>query len=752
MKKNYLLLFIFNLIIGFLNAQKPEITGIVIDADTREPLTGVGILADDSTGTSTDTSGRYRMQLEPGPHSLIFRYIGYSIYKTHFNLKTAEALIVNAALKNSSKELNTVVVSASRFEQNLKEVVVSMEVIPPQLLRNSNRIDMEEAMNQVPGVTVIDGQANIRGGSGFSYGAGSRVAVLVDEMPILAADASDTKWSFIPIEIMSQTEVIKGASSALFGSSAMNGVINMRTKIPSATPSTDVEMHTGIYDIPLYYRWYGNKSPRTESGMNFSHTQRYGRFDLVLGGNTYNNDGYREGETEQRYRGNVSMTYRFKKPELSVAVRSNVQQAKGGLFLLWQNDTTGALIPLNGVGDSTSTISYYTTTRYTIDNEWNYYGKNGAIHKLKGRQFYTGNENNTSQQSFGRVWYGEYQFQKKFADLVTLTSGAVYQRNTVSSELYGNHNSRNIAAYAQGDLKYKKLNVSFGARAEANQLDTVKGVVYPVLRSGINYQVTKSTNVRASYGQAYRYPSIAEKFVRTHVGSIEIYSNDSVRSEIGWSAEIGFQQGFYVDNFKGYFDAAAFINRYRDMLEFTFGHYGAFTDPLFGYGFKSLNVGNTQIKGIDLTLAGDGNFGLVPLSMLFGYTYIDPRQTNFVAAYDTLNNTSTENILKYRYRHIFKGDMQIGIGKIFAIGGSARFLSHMDNIDRAFLILPGVMHYREHHLKGDWVFDGRIIIKADKNFKLAFITKNIFNHIFVTRPADVLAVRSFHLQVTLNYQ
>ena len=101
------------------------------------------------------------------------------------------------------------------FEQKLNEVVVSMSVISPQFFQNTNKVDMEEAMEQVPGVTIIDGQANIRGGSGFSYGAGSRVLVLVDEMPMLAADANDVKWSFLPVESMSQVEIIKSGCLAV---------------------------------------------------------------------------------------------------------------------------------------------------------------------------------------------------------------------------------------------------------------------------------------------------------------------------------------------------------------------------------------------------------------------------------------------------------------------------------------------------------------------------------------------------------
>mgnify|MGYP003346293950 FL=1 len=128
------------------------------------------------------------------------------------------------------------------------------------LFRSSNQTTMETAVEQIPGVTVIDGQANIRGGSGFSYGAGSRVLVLVDDLPLLAGDAGDVKWSFLPIENIGQVEVIKGASSALFGSSALNGVINMRTVVPTDTAESSITMYSGVYDKPLdrSMKWWGS--------------------------------------------------------------------------------------------------------------------------------------------------------------------------------------------------------------------------------------------------------------------------------------------------------------------------------------------------------------------------------------------------------------------------------------------------------------------------------------------------------------
>ena len=108
-----------------------------------------------------------------------------------------------------SQDLKQVVVTAGKFEQELSEITVSMEVLSPDVMENINPGNMEDVMNQVPGVTINKKQVNIRGGSGFSYGAGSRVMVLVDGLPMLTADAGDIKWNMLPMENMERIEVVK---------------------------------------------------------------------------------------------------------------------------------------------------------------------------------------------------------------------------------------------------------------------------------------------------------------------------------------------------------------------------------------------------------------------------------------------------------------------------------------------------------------------------------------------------------------
>jgi len=473
---------------------------------------------------------------------------------------------------------------------------------------------------------------------------------------------------------------------------------------------------------------------------------------MVLGGQAFQNEGYRLGESEKRYRFTANGRLAFPKtPGLFVGVNSNIVFSSGGLMFLWENDSSGAYIPQGGLEDSTTTLSFYETTRTSIDPYITYTSPNGHNHKLNTRYFRSANRNNTDQESISTMYYTEYQYQNKLTDALTVTTGISNLYSAVNSELYDDHYSNNTALYIQGDMKKGRWNYSLGARVESNSIDGREREVIPVLRTGLSFALTEHTFLRASFGQGYRYPSIAEKYINTQVGSIAIFPNDSIKSETGWTSEVGIKQGFRIGSFYGLFDLAGFWSEYQDMLEFTFGLYGPFEPPTFGLGFQSQNIGNTVIKGIDLSLSGNGKIGKLPITILTGYTYIDPKQKDFEPAVDTVKNSANYNILKYRYKHLFKADVELNPGK-FMFGMSVRYNSFMENIDAIFEdLIPGVKNYRELNNNGDWVFDLRFGYRLSKNVKFMFISDNVFNHEYMGRPADMRPPRSYTFKITFNY-
>ena len=352
-------LLILSIFICFSGAsQTGTISGKIVDANDKSPLIGVNILFGDNQGSTSNIDGDYNISLPSGKHYISFQYLGYQNYNLEINIEPDQIHNQDIYLKSASQELDLVVVSAGKFEQKLEEVTVSMDVIKPTLIENKNTTDLEILMNQSPGVQVIDGQANIRGGSGWSYNTGSRVLVMIDDMPILSGDRGTVQWNMIPMENISQIEVIKGASSVLFGSSAMNGVINVRTSYPKGKPETKISLFSGQYDTPARegLNWWGNDTRRFH-GMSFNYSEKKQNTGVVIGGNVYANDGYKGGYvtdsthhrfgeeipvSEKRGRFNFNINHNSNKIKgLSCGINGNFVFSDTYESLIFQHDSIG---------------------------------------------------------------------------------------------------------------------------------------------------------------------------------------------------------------------------------------------------------------------------------------------------------------------------------------------------------------------------------------------------------------------------
>ncbi|MDC1395434.1 TonB-dependent receptor plug domain-containing protein [Bacteroidia bacterium] len=215
--------------------------GIITDA-SNEVIIGAQFMHPESGKIMavSDEEGKYNF--EANTMTIVVSQIGFK----NGLLKKGKSKIV---LYEETSLLGAVVVTENKRETQLKNATISMEIIPPHLITNTAPTNMEESIGRINGVQVVDNQPNIRSGSGWSYGAGSRVQVLVDGVPLLSGDAGQPLWTFVPTEGIEGVEILKGASSVIYGSSALNGVINIKTR-KSNKPFTQISASTGFYDLP----------------------------------------------------------------------------------------------------------------------------------------------------------------------------------------------------------------------------------------------------------------------------------------------------------------------------------------------------------------------------------------------------------------------------------------------------------------------------------------------------------------------
>jgi iron complex outermembrane receptor protein len=740
----------------FLPAQEGgSVTGVVRDGETGEPLVAVNISADRKAGTISGSRGEFSLRLASGGHLIEFYYVGYERETREVHLSPGDSVKIEIRMRVASRMLDEVVVTAGKFEQKLSDVTVSLDVLKSHQLSNQNITSLDMILEKTSGITILNGQPSIRGGSGFSYGVGSRVLMLVDDLPMISGDAGDIKWNYLPVENVNQVEVIKGASSVLYGSSALNGVINLRTRYPANEPSSEIVLLGGIYMDPRRKELVWKDRPPLFAGGSFSHLRKIGNLDLTLGGNYFKNEGYRELEHENRIRGNLAVRYRFKNVAgLSAGVSASAMYTDHADFILWQDADSGAY------RQNPQSYAKLTGHRFNIDPYVEYFTPGGDRHALRTRLYSVGNNTvDETKNSFSKVWYGEYRFLKKFGERVHLTSGASFMRNTVEAGLFDNHKGSNTAVYSQLDANViSRFKLSAGLRWEVNGLNGELFKSTPVFRVGANYQVGKATFLRASFGQGYRFPSVAEKFVDARTGGLNIFPNPGLEPEWGYSAEIGFRQGFALGNWKGFADPSFFLTRYQNMIEYTFGYYPPEnpTEPPFAYvGFKALNVETARIMGAEITLNGQGKVGPADLSFTAGYTYMDPVDPLML---DSVERSAEEQyVLKYRRRHLLKTDLEMQL-RMLLVGINFQYYSKMVNVDEAFtepfpgdLLLPGFPLYWEEHRTGYALADLRAGYYITRAFRINAILRNAFNVEYLGRPGDIRPPRHLTIQLRVTF-
>lgn len=659
-------------------------------------------------------------------------------------------------LKVTAMILDEAVISVSRSESRLKDATVSLTIIKPYIIENKISTDLGQVLNQVPGVNVADNQINIRNGNGWSYGVGSRVMVLVDDLPMLSGDAQAAQLSFIPLENIESVEIVKSAGSVLYGSSALNGIVNVRSAEPTPVPQLKLSTFSGFFDHPGKESLKWSQSTRYVTGSSGYFSQAIKNTGIIISYNLLDNQGFRMNEFDRRARIRLKLNFKSSGiPGLSYGTAAAIQTGKSGSFLLWESYKQG-YIPLD------SGFNFSNSQKMSLDPFVKFKGKRFS-HMLLSRVLYLNNDNENGnpkndQSNSSSFIYSEYRISRWLLNnQLLVTGGAVSSFTATQSPLFtGSQTARNLSVFFQANIKLNRLKIQAGGRYENYKLNQFVQSK-PVIRTGLNYALSKITYLRASWGQGYRFPSIAESFISTSAGPVQVYPNPELKPETGNSSEIGIKQGYRIGKFNGYIDVAAFRTAFHNLMEFTFSQWADFSAPLVGLGFKSVNTGKVKISGFEIESVGRGRIHKYDILLIGGYTYTIPLSifpdSTFALNYFnyplTYSNTRADsnNFLKYRFKHLFRADIQISRGK-WEIGIGTRVTSPMLNMDEAFvsLISPDI-RIAWKSLGTSKIFDIRAGYKLKSSMKLNFQILNFTNTVYMNRPADLGPPRSYQLQL-----
>ncbi|MEW6685813.1 MAG: TonB-dependent receptor [Candidatus Edwardsbacteria bacterium] len=252
------------LLLGILSFSSPQtaisgsfgsIEGKVVDKKTGEPLPGVSIIIKKTNlGAAADEDGRYLLiKVPPGKHQIVATVIGYEPAVEQVEVSAGETYTLNFELKVSPIELGCVVVTGTRTPRYVKDVPLRTEVITTKHIEEKEAINLYEAVEGISGIRVEQQCSycnfSIIRMQGLESG---HTQVLIDGQPIFSGLAGVYGLQQIPTANIDRIEFVKGAGSALYGSSAIAGVINVITKEPTAKPSVEANLSFGTHNTNNY--------------------------------------------------------------------------------------------------------------------------------------------------------------------------------------------------------------------------------------------------------------------------------------------------------------------------------------------------------------------------------------------------------------------------------------------------------------------------------------------------------------------
>jgi iron complex outermembrane receptor protein len=798
--KPLVLFFILHISVVTIGQTNQVFSGRIIDQSTKESLVGANIYLkkDMSIGTVSDFNGYFALSVEPGNHQFVVSFTGMKTQTILVNINNEALPFRIIEMEPFSTQFDEVVVRAGRFDKRLEDQTVSIEVIKPRLIDARNTTSVETILDMVPGLTILDEEPQIRGGSGFTFGVGSKVAVFVDNLPVVAGDAGKPDWSLIPVENIKQIEVVKGASSVLSGSSALSGAIYIRTNYPDIQPKTKIKLYSGWMSKPSApaEQWWSGIN--YASGASFLHSQQLGNghTDLVVGGMFSADKSYlgaphpgplvidtvpiSDQQMENR-KARINFNFRRRSEKikgLNFGLNGNLMAKKASTVFAWLDDTTNFYRAYPGAVLLSDNVTFY------LDPYLNFYSSLGLKHEFNNRIMHSDNQANNDQSTNTWFIYNAYQFSKSFSNLGNLDfiGGVTSQYTRSYAHLYEASGSPlnqlwNLSLFMEIEKKFgDAINISAGVRVENYQLNDSISDTKPIFRVGASIKLGQETYLRASLGQGYRFPTITERYIRTSVGSFGVFDNPDLEPETSWNSELGIKQGFKFKNYYGYLDVAFFYQEYNNTIEYLFG----FWDPTYTFalaGFKFVNTGKSKITGIDISQTGQLKAGKhLEINTMVGYTYVMPvtlqpdyifthdynpgGQTDF--SYESTSVDPSKRILKYRYLHTLKADIEV-VYKNISLGGSVRYFSKIENLDQAIFdfedatistggTLQPILYrsYYEHHNNGNMIIDARISYKLQLRHEFALISSNLLNRMYSLRPLKAEPMRNITVQYILT--
>lgn len=760
---------------GFTYAEdiKGVLKGSVIDSADDGAVNNAKIRIESSglnneliAETYSDVLGKFEVyNLDEAIYKVTISRLGYKkLVLNEVRVTPGKTTSINVFLTPVDIEIDRINVTATKTELTLKQTPSSISIVTSDDIKKRNILTFDNVLDRIEGVTVfrtsgINVQGlSIRGSSDVAGGGiGNRVLLLLDGRPSLTGDSKGALWSLIPLSIIDRTEVVKGAFSSLYGSSAIGGVVNVITKKPTYKPYTSVNLNYGFYE-KLNDSLKFTNNLLSFKGIDVIHSNTYKNLAYLLNFNYNQNDGHAQQTDYEFYSGLAKLMYNvLTNRDLEVTLQYT--KSNGAFPHYWRKDVGAYAQPYevspSYLGDrikkETSSVDVFytafpsTKTKYTSRfyyyslSSLSYYNPNNTVsvqYAPPGQAL----ETTIKSYNFGNISQFDYQISKRNY----MISGIDLQWNVVRSSpasiLYGDQQVNNLAAFVQDQHMIVTdnngvsiLSTTLGSRIDYNafvggnhftQVSPKISFLYsPIINSG----VFKDISFRALVGRAFRAPSIAELYFKKELfGGFDFVFNPNLRPEEMVSLEFGFRKQ-YEKRFT--FDVSAYINEYNNLIQYVNIGTGI-NGP-----FQVQNIAKSQIKGFEVFLDYNSHFNMFNKQFGYGFNV----SYSFVDARD-LSANRTDDYLPYKPKHnlSFSADINY-LGFSYDISG--KYLSKVDKD----------LFYKFEEPKAYFILDMKLSKQILKNTSIFVAVNNMLNESYQELERTQAPNRNYNAGIRMDF-
>jgi outer membrane receptor for ferrienterochelin and colicins len=611
--------FLFQAVLCFSQTTTGTLKGVVTDGREKLPLASV-VLLKTNFAVNADTSGHFAIgNIPPGEYQLRITYVGYENFQQAVQIQPGKTYTIKANLISLTANLQETVITGTLKEASKLESVTPVDVYTAKYFERTENSNIWDALGMVNGIFPdVDNGVSNTSDIQINGIEGNYTLTCIDGVPAMNGLAGVYAFQALPMDMIDKIEVVRGASSTLYGSDAMAGVINIITKNPSISPTFSADV---------------NLTSMLETNANFTASAKLKKVSVLFALNAenmntkwdINNDGFTDIPLTNR--ANLFNKWNFTRKDNKLATIY-------GRFLF--DDRLGGQMsaPWRSIGSD----QYYT--------EWvrTYQWQAGFQYQLPGKEKFmlVGDYSEHYQSSYyGTFYYAGRQknifaqltWNKKIGEHHDLLIGAAYKMkyytdNTGLSvdSLFGSKFQHIGGVFVEDEITIACLHkLIIGARFDYTS--TLGPFVMPRINYKWNTEDRKNV-LRLGFTTGYRVPDPINDGYGVQIGSRQVQIIGKLSAETNFTASGNYTR---VQDLPGgvlSLDAGPFLT-----------YFTSYIDPDYSQpGYVIYQNTNAGLMAPGFSVNGDFTFNF-PLKIGIGVTYTDVYEINDSAGIKTKDPT-----------------------------------------------------------------------------------------------------------------